>query len=97
LIKPTLSTTWGQQQLWVQTGCEKHKEKKTEEEREYVTWQHQSGIGQQATAMCHNPTGPHQQLLHQTETHGSTWLSRVNKGKPRGIHLLVHINSHLTI
>jgi hypothetical protein len=47
-------------------------------------------------ATWHSPTGPHQQPLHQTETHGSTWLSRVNKGRRRGIHLLVHINSYLT-
>jgi hypothetical protein len=37
----------------------------------HATWQHQCGPGQQVTATCHYPIGPHQQLLYQTETHGS--------------------------
>jgi hypothetical protein len=58
LIKATLGTTWGQQQPWVQTGYEKHREYKTEEERGCATWQHQSGPSQQTTTTCHNPIGP---------------------------------------
>jgi hypothetical protein len=47
-------------------------------------------------ATWHSPTDPHQQPLHQTGTNGSTWLSHVDKGRPRGIHLFVHISNYST-
>jgi hypothetical protein len=48
--------------------------------------------GHQPGATCHYPTGPHQQLLHQTETHGSLWLGQVSSQVPRGTLPLVHIS-----
>jgi hypothetical protein len=36
--------------------------------------------------------GPHEQLLHQTETHGSLWLSHLSSQVPRGTLPLVHVS-----
>jgi hypothetical protein len=55
-----LGTTWGQQQLWVQTGCKKHRKYKIEEGREYVTWQRQIGPTQHSCATWQLPIGPPQ-------------------------------------
>jgi DNA modification methylase len=53
-----MGTTWGQQQLWVQTGCKKHREYKIDEERRCATWQHRIGPSQQETFTCHHPISP---------------------------------------